>query len=68
MHFLGIDWVGVNAENGRKLLLSIVFIAAVLAISWGLRDPWPVCWLAVPNRPRCRRGSGPARASAWSPP
>ncbi len=37
MHFLGIDWVGVNAENGRKLLLSIVFIAAVLAISWGLR-------------------------------
>ena len=30
MHFLGIDWVGVNAENGRKLVLSLVFIAVLL--------------------------------------
>ena len=30
MNFLGIDWVGVNAENGRKLLLSVAFVAAVL--------------------------------------
>ena len=37
MHFLGIDWVGVNAENGRKLLLSVVFIAIVLLASAGLR-------------------------------
>ena len=37
MHFLGIDWVGVNVQNGRKLLLSIVFITIVLAASWGLR-------------------------------
>ena len=37
MTFFGIDWVGVNAENGRKLLLSLVFIAIVLLASRGLR-------------------------------
>ena len=37
MHFLGIDWVGVNGENGRKLLLSLVFVAVVLAAGWALR-------------------------------
>ena len=37
MTFLGIDWVGVNAENGRKLLLSLVFIAVVLLGSRGLQ-------------------------------
>lgn len=37
MHFLGIDWVGINAENGRKLLLSLIFIAIVLGGSAGLR-------------------------------
>ncbi len=30
MHLLGINWVGVNAENGRKLLLSFVFIVVLL--------------------------------------
>lgn len=37
MHLLGIDWVGVNAENGRKLLLSLAFIAAVVIASRLLR-------------------------------
>ena len=37
MHFLGIDWVGVNPENGRKLLLSLVFIFGVVVISKLLR-------------------------------
>lgn len=37
MHFLGIDWVGVNADNGRKLLLSVIFIAILLFASWVLR-------------------------------
>ena len=37
MHFLGIDWVGVTPENGRKLLLSVLFLAVVLAASWTLR-------------------------------
>ena len=37
MEILGINWVGINAENGRKLLLSIVFIAVVLLVSWMLR-------------------------------
>ena len=36
-HLLGITWVGVNAENGRKLILSAVFIAAVLGLSAVLR-------------------------------
>ena len=33
MHFFGIDWVGVDAENGKKLLLSIAFVAVVLLAS-----------------------------------
>ena len=37
MHFLGIDWVGINAENGRKLLLSVIFVAIVLLASAGVR-------------------------------
>ena len=37
MHMLGIDWVGVNAENGRKLLLSLAFVAVVLLGSKALR-------------------------------
>ncbi len=37
MHLLGIDWVGVNADNGRKLLLSVIFIVVLLAASRGLR-------------------------------
>lgn len=34
MQILGINWVGVNADNGRKLVLSIAFIAIVLAIGF----------------------------------
>lgn len=37
MDFLGINWVGVDAENGRKLLLSLVFIAIVVITSRLLR-------------------------------
>ena len=37
MHLWGIDWVGVNAESGRKLLLSLVFIAIVVMIRIALR-------------------------------
>ena len=37
MHYLGIDWVGINAENGRKLLLSIAFVVIVLLASRMLR-------------------------------
>jgi small-conductance mechanosensitive channel len=33
MHAFGIDWVGVNADNARKLLVSMLFIVAVLAFS-----------------------------------
>ena len=37
MHLLGIDWVGINPDNGRKLLLSVIFIVLLLGASWGLR-------------------------------
>ncbi len=37
MHLLGIDWVGVNAENGRKLLLSLIFVVVMLLGSKALR-------------------------------
>jgi small-conductance mechanosensitive channel len=34
---LGVPLVGVNAENGRKLLISIVFLSVVWLFSHGLR-------------------------------
>jgi small-conductance mechanosensitive channel len=37
MHFLGIDWVGVDPQNGRKLVLSIIFIAVLLVAGAVLR-------------------------------
>ena len=37
MSVLGIDWVGVNPDNGRKLLLSVAFILIVLLTSAALR-------------------------------
>jgi small-conductance mechanosensitive channel len=37
MSLFGIDWVGINPENGRKLLLSIAFIVVVLIVSAALR-------------------------------
>jgi small-conductance mechanosensitive channel len=37
VHLFGIDWVGVNVENGRKLLLSLMFVAVVLVCSGLLR-------------------------------
>lgn len=33
MEWLGIRWVGVNAENGQKLLLTVLFVLAVLLLS-----------------------------------
>ncbi len=37
MDLFGINWVGVNAENGRKLVLSLVFIAVTLGTGALLR-------------------------------
>lgn len=37
MEFLGIQWVGFNPENGRKLLLSLVFVFAILGLGKLLR-------------------------------
>lgn len=33
VQFFGIDWVGINPENGRKLVLSAVFVIAILTTS-----------------------------------
>ncbi|MCK1462984.1 mechanosensitive ion channel [Bradyrhizobium sp. 2] len=33
VQFFGIDWVGINPENGRKLMLSAVFVIAILVTS-----------------------------------
>ncbi len=32
MHFLGINWVGLTEQNGRKLLLSIGFCIAIAVV------------------------------------
>ena len=37
MYFLGINWLGLNADNGHRLLLSAGFVAVVLLAGLGLR-------------------------------
>lgn len=37
MDLLGVHWVGVTAENGKRFLLSVLFIAVVLLVRAGLR-------------------------------
>lgn len=37
MNLFGIRWLGLNAENGRKLLLSLGFIVAVVALRYALK-------------------------------
>ncbi|MDQ6621843.1 MAG: mechanosensitive ion channel family protein, partial [Pseudomonadota bacterium] len=37
MEIFGVNWVGVNAESGRKLVLSLLFIGGVLLVSGVLR-------------------------------
>ena len=37
MEFFGVKFIGVNAENGRKLLLTVVFIVAILLVGLLLR-------------------------------
>ena len=37
MRLFGIDFIGVNAENGRKLLISLALIAIILLAGWVLR-------------------------------
>jgi small-conductance mechanosensitive channel len=38
MHLFGVTLIGATAENGRKLLLTIAFIALVLLIGWAIRQ------------------------------
>lgn len=36
MEFLGIKFVGVNEENGQKLMLMVVMVFSILAVKWTL--------------------------------
>lgn len=36
VELFGVKLVGINAENGRKLLFTVVFIALVWLVAWGL--------------------------------
>jgi small-conductance mechanosensitive channel len=37
LHLFGVTLIGATPENGRKLLLTLAFIVAVLAVGWVLR-------------------------------
>lgn len=37
LELFGIRFVGINAENGHKLILTLVFLAIVFALGYGLR-------------------------------
>lgn len=37
MEWLGINWVGISAENGKKLVLSLVFIVAITLLRMAVR-------------------------------
>ena len=66
MQLLGIDWVGVNADNGRKVLLSVSFVTVVLVTSWLLSHLAGLVTGRGRGR-RCKSGSGPGKASACLP-
>ncbi len=38
MKLFGIDFIGINAENGRKLLLTIALVLAILLVGYALRQ------------------------------
>jgi small-conductance mechanosensitive channel len=38
MHVFGITLIGATSENGRKLLLTLAFIAGILIIGWVIRQ------------------------------
>ncbi len=44
MELFGVSWVGINAENGRKIVLSIAFLAAVVLASVLLRRLAGLIW------------------------
>lgn len=44
MQLFGVRLVGVNAENGRKLIISIIFILVVWLLSRGLRAATTTLW------------------------
>ena len=52
--FLGIRWIGVNAENFQKLLVTFAYIAIVLAIAYVLR--WAARKLLGGKPPASSRG------------
>ena len=37
MEWLGINWVGISAENGKKLVLSLIFIVVVTLLRMAVR-------------------------------
>ena len=37
VHLFGIRWLGLNAENGRRLLLTLAFVATVVALRYALQ-------------------------------
>jgi small-conductance mechanosensitive channel len=37
IELFGVKLVGVNLENGKKLLFSVIFIAVIMTIGWALR-------------------------------
>src|SRR3954469_22058185 len=53
MEIYGIKFVGLSPENGRKLLLTIAFIIAVILLRWLLRG---VARLFVRGSAEARRG------------
>lgn len=53
---LGVKLVGVNAENGQKLLLTLAFVAVLLALGWLIP--------ALANR--LMRGQRNLRVSFWT--
>ena len=53
MNFFGVHWMGLTQDNGKRLLLSLFFVAVVLAVRRGLR--FVVHVFAEGDRPRQRQ-------------
>ena len=67
MRFLGVTWVGLTEENGRKLVLSLGLLLAIATVGglFAVRFAWRSTGLA---RERRSRGFGASRPSRWRAP
>ena len=48
--FLGVNWIGVNADNGRKLLITVLFVVVTSLVAYGINRAITAAFGTHPER------------------